>query len=334
MTPAVKTQNAPFLLRSAIANRRHGGAAWAFVREHWDEANDRFPSNTIVRMVDGVKLLNTPELVADVPASSPSTPSSRPPRRSSRSSNANGSMPRCAAARASVRRIPRRVELTTSSGSVTASYTSRQWDRPAVEIRKATLMKKFLAGAAALAAVLIAILAGASSAQEPVSVMLLHGVPGVTVDVVVDGAVVIPGFEPGDMQDLCSFAGQTLVNLEVRVAGTDDVAIGPVAEFAVPLRATGRLSPTSMPTARRPSRRSRTTPPPSTPARVASPSSTLPQLRPSTSCSVMPDRSRISSNGAAQSLVLPAGEIAGAEIAPTGGDPIAPFRPCPCRART
>ncbi len=65
MTPAVKTQNAPFVLRSAITNRRHGAAAWAFVRDHWDEANDRFPSNSIVRMADGVKVLNTPELVAD-----------------------------------------------------------------------------------------------------------------------------------------------------------------------------------------------------------------------------------------------------------------------------
>ncbi len=63
MNSEVKTQNAPFLLRLAIANRRHGAAAWAFVRDHWDEANSRFPSNTIGRMVDTVRLLNTPELV-------------------------------------------------------------------------------------------------------------------------------------------------------------------------------------------------------------------------------------------------------------------------------
>ncbi len=68
MTSAVKTQNAPFVLRSAIANRRHGAAAWAYVRDHWDEANDRFPGNTIVRMVDTVKLLNTPALVDDAAA--------------------------------------------------------------------------------------------------------------------------------------------------------------------------------------------------------------------------------------------------------------------------
>jgi aminopeptidase N len=68
MSPAVKTQNAPFVLRAAMANRRHGRSAWAFVRDHWEEANERFPSNAIVRMVESVSLLNTPELVADAEA--------------------------------------------------------------------------------------------------------------------------------------------------------------------------------------------------------------------------------------------------------------------------
>jgi puromycin-sensitive aminopeptidase len=65
MSPDVRTQNAPFLLRSAIANRHHGATAWAFVRDHWPQALERFPSNTIVRMVDSVKSLATPELVED-----------------------------------------------------------------------------------------------------------------------------------------------------------------------------------------------------------------------------------------------------------------------------
>lgn len=57
MSGEVKTQNAPFLLRSCIANLRHGAFAWEFVARHWSTANDRFPTNTIVRMVDSVKLL-------------------------------------------------------------------------------------------------------------------------------------------------------------------------------------------------------------------------------------------------------------------------------------
>jgi puromycin-sensitive aminopeptidase len=62
----VKTQNAPFVLRSCIANRRHGAAAWTYVRQRWDDATATFPNNTIVRMVDPVKLLTDPPVVADV----------------------------------------------------------------------------------------------------------------------------------------------------------------------------------------------------------------------------------------------------------------------------
>ena len=185
-------------------------------------------------------------------------------------------------------------------------------------------MKKILAGAAALAAALIAIPAGASSAQEPVSVMLLHGIPGVTVDVVVDGAVVIPGFEPGDMQDLSSFAGQTLQNVEVRVAGTEDVAIGPVAEFPVPASGNwtvvAHLDADGTPTI---------TPFENDTAAVAAGSGRLTVVHVAAAPAVdvvLGDARPVEnlSNGSAQSLVLPAGEIAGAEIAPTGADPIAP----------
>jgi puromycin-sensitive aminopeptidase len=62
----VKTQNAPFLLNRCISNREHGRLAWNIVRQRWAEANERFPGNTIVRMVDPVKLLNRPDEVADV----------------------------------------------------------------------------------------------------------------------------------------------------------------------------------------------------------------------------------------------------------------------------
>jgi puromycin-sensitive aminopeptidase len=66
MSDAVKTQNAPFLLRTTIANRHHGGVAWEFIRDHWDEAITRFPKNTHARMIDSVKLLTAPGIVADV----------------------------------------------------------------------------------------------------------------------------------------------------------------------------------------------------------------------------------------------------------------------------
>ena len=68
LSDKVKTQNAPFVLRIAMSNRRHGHSAWQFVKDHWDHATSEFPSNTIVRMVDSVKQLTTPELVDDVAA--------------------------------------------------------------------------------------------------------------------------------------------------------------------------------------------------------------------------------------------------------------------------
>jgi puromycin-sensitive aminopeptidase len=64
----VKSQNAPFMLRAAIGNRRHGRQAWEYVRRHWEEANVRFPRNTISRMVETVRLLDRPTDVADVQA--------------------------------------------------------------------------------------------------------------------------------------------------------------------------------------------------------------------------------------------------------------------------
>jgi len=66
--PDVKTQNAPFLLARCIAHRKHGRESWEFVRRNWNLANEKFPSNTIVRMIDPVKLLNTDDVETDVQA--------------------------------------------------------------------------------------------------------------------------------------------------------------------------------------------------------------------------------------------------------------------------
>ena len=51
---------------------------------------------------------------------------------------------------------------------------------------------------------------------------LIHGIPGVNVDVIVDGKVVFANFAFKDTQDLSSFAGQTLKGLKVNAAGTAD----------------------------------------------------------------------------------------------------------------
>ncbi len=184
-------------------------------------------------------------------------------------------------------------------------------------------MKKFLAGAAALAATLLAVPAGTSGAQESANIMLLHGIPGITVDVAVDGAVVIEGFEPGDMQDLSAFAGQTLVNLEVRPAGTEDVAIGPVPSFDVPAsgswtvvahldaEGTPTITPFENDTSAAADGQGRLT----VRHTAAAPAVDI----------VLGDARPVEnlSNPNEASLDVPAGEIAGAQVAPTGGDPIA-----------
>jgi len=64
----VRTQNAPFLLHRCLSNRWHGEAVWSTLRQRWDEANEKFPANTIVRMVDPVKLLTKEDVTADVQA--------------------------------------------------------------------------------------------------------------------------------------------------------------------------------------------------------------------------------------------------------------------------
>ena len=62
----VKTQDAPFLLNRCIANRQHGTMAWESVRRQWPDLLERFPDNTIVRMVGSITTLTTPHVVADV----------------------------------------------------------------------------------------------------------------------------------------------------------------------------------------------------------------------------------------------------------------------------
>ena len=181
-------------------------------------------------------------------------------------------------------------------------------------------MKRLLAGLAVLAAA--AVPAAAANAQDAADVTLLHGIPGATVDVAVDGEVVIPGFEPGDTQDLSAFAGQTLANLEVRAAGTEDVVIGPVEAFDVPASGSwtvvAHLDADGAPTV---------TPFENNSAPTADGEGRLTVRHTAAAPAVdlvVGDARPIegAANGASADLELPAGEIAGAQLAPAGGDPI------------
>ena len=68
MSSEVKTQNAPFVLRTAIGNLHHGRDAWEFVQRNWADINEAFPRNTISRIVETVKSLDRPVDVAQTAA--------------------------------------------------------------------------------------------------------------------------------------------------------------------------------------------------------------------------------------------------------------------------
>lgn len=58
----VRTQNAPFVLGAAVANRDNGLAAWDLIERQWNEMNDRFPANSIAWLVNGVRAVFDAEL--------------------------------------------------------------------------------------------------------------------------------------------------------------------------------------------------------------------------------------------------------------------------------
>jgi puromycin-sensitive aminopeptidase len=65
----VRTQNAPFVLQSLVANRVTGPAVWERITEEWDRLVAMFPSNILPRMLDGTRTLcNPPELAERVTA--------------------------------------------------------------------------------------------------------------------------------------------------------------------------------------------------------------------------------------------------------------------------
>ncbi len=68
LTDRVRSQNAPFLLSRCMRNRDHGEQAWHFVARNWTALNERFPSTSIIRMVEGIRMLMRPEQASEVSA--------------------------------------------------------------------------------------------------------------------------------------------------------------------------------------------------------------------------------------------------------------------------
>ena len=62
----VRTQDAPYFLARALHNRATDRYVWAFIRDHWDDLDRRFPSNAIPRMLSGITALDQADLVTEV----------------------------------------------------------------------------------------------------------------------------------------------------------------------------------------------------------------------------------------------------------------------------
>jgi len=62
----IRTQNAPFVIFYLLNNRDVNDIVWDFVKREWDTLVERFPDNTIPRLLGGVVALSTPEQAADV----------------------------------------------------------------------------------------------------------------------------------------------------------------------------------------------------------------------------------------------------------------------------
>jgi aminopeptidase N len=53
-TGEIRTQNAPYLLGAMLRSRAIGALTWSFIQQHFDDFTERFPANSIHRMLDGV----------------------------------------------------------------------------------------------------------------------------------------------------------------------------------------------------------------------------------------------------------------------------------------
>ncbi|MBM4395654.1 MAG: M1 family metallopeptidase [Deltaproteobacteria bacterium] len=65
---AVRSQDAPYVLRSMLASVAARRAAWRFLTARWDEIRAAWPSNAVRRMLEGVAWLVEPDLEDEVEA--------------------------------------------------------------------------------------------------------------------------------------------------------------------------------------------------------------------------------------------------------------------------
>ena len=54
----IRSQDSPYLLASCLNNEKMGWKTWSFIEKNWDNLTSKFPENSIVRMLSGVRSLN------------------------------------------------------------------------------------------------------------------------------------------------------------------------------------------------------------------------------------------------------------------------------------
>lgn len=68
MTGGVRSQDAPFLIRQALHHRHHRNLVWRVLTDNWGDLTARLPSNSIARMLEGVRALVDPDVEPGVDA--------------------------------------------------------------------------------------------------------------------------------------------------------------------------------------------------------------------------------------------------------------------------
>ena len=68
VTSEIRSQSAPSIINIAMRHREHGPKVWEFVARNWNDLTERFPDNSISRMIGGITSLNDEALAASVAA--------------------------------------------------------------------------------------------------------------------------------------------------------------------------------------------------------------------------------------------------------------------------
>ena len=66
VTDGIRTQDAPYVLGRALTNRTTGPMVWEYLTANWSTVIDRFPSNSIARLLGGIRALSQPSVAPGV----------------------------------------------------------------------------------------------------------------------------------------------------------------------------------------------------------------------------------------------------------------------------